>query len=722
MSFLKNMPAADSVAVRGGPRPEATSQTDTVPADHGDISSSYSDAFVFTEAKGPIPTKVLDSSNDCLTCEARFGASMRLWVCSKPYTSWPLIELVRQYEILGVRLQYEQLCQSLVKNIRQSMPGMDICGCGDRSRWFAPRESFNRWLMERRSIVACHADPLIPSPIQPSLSSREGDIDEESECVSITREILDDLPMKIHIGDTSLETRENVLRFTQMLASEMRVNQQMVAELPPSDVQPIMQWIRELEDGEGARPLIASHTGHNERRRLENSVSNALPQANMVNNGATEAPTEKQDEDTLVEISQSSIKEVVYNTIRLARPVVECLYAEKVSRVVRQLQEISRDAASRVQEFCKSCNSSKNAGVAETLDVSATRETVARHFKRRCVRPRGGEVQFGCIRWMSGRNNEFFEFTGDLSARFKDGSPFSPSGQQSLTRKYAIKGYKLAQLWRRFVMKSGQKDMCDGTDVEVLCKKALDPGCVCEGRGWRGGDWTCECVRDLIDRIRSVKSIGSLFASAVFALLCRYHSICGCQNQGKGLQYAVPPNVLDVLRDDLKVNCELFASPFNVHFDNYCSIFPDVDVMFGSRGSFFDPSFQLLEGSFEANPPFDEVLMARMVQRLLSWLKKSEERQRESLPLSFCLSLPDWSNGPSEFMYLLKKSEYLRYSEVIPEGKHVYLNGFQHFCHTCDLEVPAVCGTFFAVLQNEAGTKAWPVTDTFINRLKEAWS
>nr|CEL68863.1 TPA: Phosphorylated CTD-interacting factor 1,putative [Neospora caninum Liverpool] len=717
------MYAVEPSAVLGGPLPAKMAETPSTTSVHADISPSHSEAYLFTKAKDTIPAEVSGSSNDCLICETGPGGSICPWVCSKPYRSWPLIELVRQYEILGVRYQYEQLCQSLMESIGQDVSGMRKCGAAERSGRFAPRESFNRWLMERRSVMAAHVDPLIPSPTVRSLSAREDNVVQESPSASIAREILDDLPMKIHIGETSAETRGNILRFSRLLVSEIRANPKTAAALSPADVEPIMQWIRELQDGEETPCIPSANIGLNARpQSSEDSVQDSLPQPTKGKNHTNEDSPQTVDEKVVdVNPFQGSTKEDVYNTVRLARPVVERLYAEKVSRVVRQLQQISRDAANRVEKFCKSGTSSKETGVVNSPDASASRETFARQFKRRCVVPRGGEVQFGSVKWMSGRNTEFFEFTDDLNARFEDACAVSAPGQQNLSRKYAIKGYKLAQLWRRFALKSGTKGKSDSKS-EVLCRKSLDAGCVCEGQGWRGGDWTCTCVRDLINRIRSVESIGPLFASAVFALLCRYHCICGCQNQGKGLQCAVPPNVLDVLREDLEVNCELFASPFNVYLDNYCSIFPDVDVMFGSWGSFFDPSFELVEGSFEANPPFDEVLMARMVERLLLWLRKSEESQEGSRPLSFCLSLPDWSNGPSDFMDLLKKSKYLRYADVIPEGKHSYLNGFQHFCHASDLQVPAVCGTFFAVLQNDAGTKAWPVTDTFIKRLKEAWS
>jgi len=52
-------------------------------------------------------------------------------------------------------------------------------------------------------------------------------------------------------------------------------------------------------------------------------------------------------------------------------------------------------------------------------------------------------------------------------------------------------------------------------------------------------------------------------------------------------QAAAGPNVFDLLRQQLSVGFECFASPLNAHFSRFGSAFPDVDAPFGSSGSFF---------------------------------------------------------------------------------------------------------------------------------------
>lgn len=76
------------------------------------------------------------------------------------------------------------------------------------------------------------------------------------------------------------------------------------------------------------------------------------------------------------------------------------------------------------------------------------------------------------------------------------------------------------------------------------------------------------------------------------------------------LQAAVHPEVLDELRKHFETQQECFASPFNCRWPSFCSMFADTDGPFGSRGDFF--SFGPTQGSFEANPPFDQAFVARM--------------------------------------------------------------------------------------------------------------
>ena len=138
------------------------------------------------------------------------------------------------------------------------------------------------------------------------------------------------------------------------------------------------------------------------------------------------------------------------------------------------------------------------------------------------------------------------------------------------------------------------------------------------------------------------------FLAATFAVLARYEALGGA-----GYQAALGEAAFDVLRDDLGVGCEAFASPLNCRYGRFCSAFPDVDAPFGSLGSFFD--FKPTRGSFEMNPPFvPEVLLAAAehAEALLRDAEKAGGR------LSFVVVVPAWRD--CEYWRALNDSAFAR--------------------------------------------------------------
>lgn len=89
------------------------------------------------------------------------------------------------------------------------------------------------------------------------------------------------------------------------------------------------------------------------------------------------------------------------------------------------------------------------------------------------------------------------------------------------------------------------------------------------------------------------------FDDLVFNLICRYQTFFRSNeliNEGYGMQAALPRKLFKELNRTFGVTEEMFASPFNCYFKNYCSAFLDTDYYFGSNGSFFD--YEPVEGVF----------------------------------------------------------------------------------------------------------------------------
>jgi hypothetical protein len=114
-----------------------------------------------------------------------------------------------------------------------------------------------------------------------------------------------------------------------------------------------------------------------------------------------------------------------------------------------------------------------------------------------------------------------------------------------------------------------------------------------------------------------------LFNYYLWCLLTRYRTILGTNRrfEGSGLQASIPPEGFRYMVDNFDVSMECFASPFNCFFTRYCSAFNDIDLLFGSCGSFLN--FYPLQGSFQANPPFCEELMMAMVSHIFDLLSRS---------------------------------------------------------------------------------------------------
>lgn len=90
-------------------------------------------------------------------------------------------------------------------------------------------------------------------------------------------------------------------------------------------------------------------------------------------------------------------------------------------------------------------------------------------------------------------------------------------------------------------------------------------------------------------------------------LLKRYKFLGGIHNH-----LSVPKPVNDLLN----IQFELFGTPLNTRADHFCSPFPDYEKYFGSHGSMFD--YKLQSGVvYSANPPFDEYLICKMIQKLM---------------------------------------------------------------------------------------------------------
>eukprot|EP01071_Lankesteria_metandrocarpae_P005310 Lankesteria_metandrocarpae@DN3949_c0_g1_i1.p1 len=229
------------------------------------------------------------------------------------------------------------------------------------------------------------------------------------------------------------------------------------------------------------------------------------------------------------------------------------------------------------------------------------------------------------------------------------------------------------------------------------------------------------------------------FKQLLWRIGCRYRVMSGGQRHNSdGFQSALPKKVFDILRSSAGVETELFASTLNVELPNYCAAFPDIEQHFGCIGSALDSSscHLLREGSYEVNPPFEEMLLARVAYFLTDALRQAETDNRS---LTLCVVVPDWST-PCEShtdILLCTAKSYVVNVVWMSAWSHMFVGtasstctctdgGSQNICATCLSENgcrASPCASMLVVLQSPIGRQQYPAlcTADFRQRIQEAW-
>ncbi|KAL1500302.1 hypothetical protein AB1Y20_012968 [Prymnesium parvum] len=194
------------------------------------------------------------------------------------------------------------------------------------------------------------------------------------------------------------------------------------------------------------------------------------------------------------------------------------------------------------------------------------------------------------------------------------------------------------------------------------------------------------------------------FVAALFTVLTRYEALGGA-----GMQAALNGGVFEVLKCRFGVTSECFASPFNCRWSSYCSAFPDTDALFGSMGDFFSVfgGPQVIEGSFEANPPFIPAVIGEMGRTMNSALKAADHA---GVALSFVVVVPSWSEDKADRFASLANSAYLRRQLVAHHREHHYFEGAQHQRRVGKMR-RATCDTAIYILQTASAAQRWSASD-----------
>jgi hypothetical protein len=137
--------------------------------------------------------------------------------------------------------------------------------------------------------------------------------------------------------------------------------------------------------------------------------------------------------------------------------------------------------------------------------------------------------------------------------------------------------------------------------------------------------------------------------AAICAVILRYMTLGSMGNQ-----LGVPRRIKDLMSELLGAKFELLASSLNHHYENYGSLFYDVEKPFGSCGPI--NHITPLEGVFISNPPYEHGILETMLDVFLGALATAE---KEGKCLIFLFGLPNWhDNPPLPFYAKFRESKY----------------------------------------------------------------
>jgi hypothetical protein len=162
----------------------------------------------------------------------------------------------------------------------------------------------------------------------------------------------------------------------------------------------------------------------------------------------------------------------------------------------------------------------------------------------------------------------------------------------------------------------------------------------------------------------------------------------------RGNQWALPQLQFKHLIDMYGVNHEGFASPLNSGLSlfggKFCSMFKDVDGVFGSLGNFFDqtlytepvdtidlkkinicvdkiPSKLVDPKHWIINPPFINSILGRVSSKILSELNTASNLK---INVMIVYVLPTWIDF---YGYInIQNSAFLKYTQQLEKGNHFY--------------------------------------------------
>lgn len=157
----------------------------------------------------------------------------------------------------------------------------------------------------------------------------------------------------------------------------------------------------------------------------------------------------------------------------------------------------------------------------------------------------------------------------------------------------------------------------------------------------------------------------------ILAVLIRYAAL----NAGSH-QYILDMNYKALLKARFGANFECFASALNVTYDGWCSLFPDLEHVFGSNGNFV--ALNMKSGFYQANPPYNEMALLRMYDKVADMML-------EPGPIVYTLSIPYRADNPlrdrieNEKLYVATVNKKENFHVTLDRAQTVSIPEYHHY-------------------------------------------
>jgi len=220
---------------------------------------------------------------------------------------------------------------------------------------------------------------------------------------------------------------------------------------------------------------------------------------------------------------------------------------------------------------------------------------------------------------------------------------------------------------------------------------------------------------------RSYRGPAQRIMTAILSLAKRYETR-RMLTDGTYLDKRLTSTTLTCLAKEINVLVEGYSDPLTVFGNNsFCGIYGDLDFLFGGFSPLGDDrgrSFPFENGcSLVLMMPSDNTVSSMYCHFIVDMLEKMDSM----VPLSFAVIIPHESfhdlKAPPTYSDLPsldprlggRQGVYVKKLEELPSGKHCFVHG--------DLggtPIPSQTGSLFVLLQNEGGSKGYPVNDVSV--------